>query len=58
VQVKKLPLSRKAILLPTRTAQHAVGDKVESAYRRGDMLAKRHALMRDWERFCNGSVRD
>jgi integrase len=34
---------------------HSVGDKVEQAYRRGDMLAKRHALMRDWERFCNGS---
>ena len=32
---------------------HAVGDKVEQAYRRGDMLAKRHALMRDWERFCS-----
>ena len=34
---------------------HAVGDKVEAAYRRGTMLAKRHALMRDWERFCNGA---
>jgi integrase len=32
---------------------HAVGDKVEAAYRRGNMLAKRHELMRDWERFCN-----
>jgi integrase len=27
---------------------HAIGDKVEAAYRRGDLLAKRVALMRDW----------
>jgi integrase len=33
---------------------HTIGDKVEAAYRRGDMLAKRHNLMRDWERYCNG----
>jgi integrase len=33
---------------------HTVGDKVEAAYRRGDMLAKRHQLMRDWEAYCNG----
>ena len=33
---------------------HTISDKVEAAYRRGDMLAKRHALMADWERFCNG----
>ena len=33
---------------------HAVSDKVEQAYRRGTMLAKRHALMADWERFCRG----
>ena len=33
---------------------HAVGDKVEAAYRRGNMLGKRHALMRDWEAYCNG----
>jgi integrase len=34
---------------------HTVGDKVEAAYRRGDMLAKRHALMKDWESYCNGN---
>ena len=34
---------------------HVVDNKVEAAYRRGDMLAKRHQLMRDWESFCNGS---
>jgi integrase len=33
---------------------HAVGSKTEEAYRRGDMLAKRHALMADWGRFCLG----
>jgi integrase len=31
---------------------HTVGSKVEAAYRRGDMLEKRHALMADWEQFC------
>ena len=27
---------------------HTVASKVEAAYRRGDMLEKRHALMQDW----------
>ena len=31
---------------------HAVGDKVEAAYRRGDLLRKRHQLMANWETFC------
>lgn len=31
---------------------HAVGNKVEAAYRRGDMLAKRHKLMADWQKYC------
>jgi len=31
---------------------HAVSDKVEAAYRRGEMLDKRHRLMGDWEAFC------
>jgi integrase len=31
---------------------HAVGDTVERAYRRGDALAKRRALMQDWAKFC------
>ena len=30
---------------------HAVGDKVEAAYRRGDLFSKRVALMRDWAAF-------
>ena len=35
---------------------HAVGNKVEAAYRRGDMLEKRHRLMADWARFCNSAI--
>jgi integrase len=31
---------------------HAVGDKVEAAYRRGDLFAKRRQLMQAWARFC------
>ena len=30
---------------------HAIDDKVEAAYRRGDLLAKRVALMGDWASF-------
>lgn len=32
---------------------HTVGDKVEAAYRRGDLFEKRRALMEDWARFCD-----
>ena len=31
---------------------HAVGNKIEAAYRRGDMFLKRLSLMEDWGRFC------
>ena len=31
---------------------HAVGSKVELAYRRGDMLEKRRRLMEDWGSYC------
>jgi integrase len=31
---------------------HAVGDKVEAAYRRGDLFEKRRRLMDDWAAFC------
>ena len=34
---------------------HAVADKTEAAYRRGDMFEKRRALMNDWAAFCGGS---
>jgi integrase len=31
---------------------HAVGDKVEAAYRRGDLFDKRRRLMDDWSAYC------
>lgn len=31
---------------------HTVGDKVEAAYRRGDLLSKRVELMKAWGHFC------
>jgi hypothetical protein len=30
---------------------HTIGDKVEAAYRRGDMFDKRRQLMADWASF-------
>ena len=35
---------------------HTISNQVERAYRRGDLLEKRGALMRDWARFCISSV--
>ncbi len=34
---------------------HVVRDKVEAAYRRGDLFTKRAAMMQDWARQCSGS---
>jgi integrase len=31
---------------------HVVADKTEAAYRRGDLLTKRHKLMTEWARYC------
>jgi integrase len=31
---------------------HAIGDKVEAAYRRGDLYAKRARMMTDWAKHC------
>src|SRR5665213_258341 len=31
---------------------HTVADKVEAAYRRGDMFEKRRRLMHEWARYC------
>jgi integrase len=33
---------------------HAVSDKVEAAYRRGDLFQKRRELMAAWGRYCDG----
>jgi integrase len=35
---------------------HTVSDKVEAAYRRGDLFAKRRQIMEAWARFCTPSV--
>jgi integrase len=31
---------------------HTIGDKVEAAYRRGDLFEKRRRMMEDWARYC------
>ena len=36
---------------------HAVGDKVEAAYRRCDLFARRRAMMTAWAAYCN-SMKD
>jgi len=33
---------------------HTISDKVEAAYRRGDLFDKRRRLMEDWAAFCGG----
>ena len=32
---------------------HAISDKVEAAYRRGDLFEKRRQLMLDWAKYCS-----
>jgi len=32
---------------------HAVADKVEAAYRRGDLFEKRRRLMAEWAKYCS-----
>jgi integrase len=32
---------------------HTIGDKVEAAYRRGDMFEKRRRMMIEWAKFCD-----
>jgi hypothetical protein len=32
--------------------RHAIGDKVEAAYRRGDLFEKRRMLMAEWAAYC------
>lgn len=36
---------------------HAVGDKVEAAYRRGDLFEKRRRLMDAWSSWCASQIR-
>jgi integrase len=35
---------------------HAVGDRVESAYRRGDALSKRREMMAAWSAYCSSKI--
>lgn len=37
---------------------HAIGDKVEAAYRRGDLIDKRRQLMEAWATYCTGEIKD
>jgi integrase len=34
---------------------HTIGDKVEAAYRRGDLFTKRTKMMSDWAKFAGGA---
>ncbi|MCZ6496966.1 MAG: tyrosine-type recombinase/integrase, partial [Alphaproteobacteria bacterium] len=36
---------------------HIVSDKVEAAYRRGDLFQKRRRLMDEWARFCHSGAK-
>jgi integrase len=36
---------------------HTIENKVEAAYRRGDLFQKRRLLMEAWAKFCNTPVR-
>jgi integrase len=36
---------------------HVVGDKVEAAYRRGDLFEKRRRLMADWAKYCTAPAK-
>lgn len=31
---------------------HQIENRVEAAYRRGDLLTRRRHLMNDWEKYC------
>ena len=37
---------------------HSVGDKVEEAYRRGDLFPKRRQIMEDWAQYCQSRSSD
>lgn len=36
---------------------HTISNKVEAAYRRGDMLEKRFRMMNDWAKYCSVASR-
>jgi len=41
-----------ANIVAEQALAHVVGNAVEAAYRRGDLLDKRRALMEDWATYC------
>jgi integrase len=43
-----------ANIVTEQALAHLIPDKVERAYRRGDLILKRTRLMRDWSKFCSG----
>jgi integrase len=40
--------------LAEKALGHVLGDKVEAAYQRGDLLEKRRELMAAWSQYCQG----
>lgn len=37
---------------------HVVADKVEAAYRRGELIDKRHDLLEQWAHYCSSKPGD
>jgi integrase len=44
--------------LAEKALAHAIEDKTEGAYQRGDLLEKRRRLMDDWARYCGTAARN
>jgi integrase len=44
--------------LAEQALAHTLDNKVEAAYRRGDALEKRRAMMQAWDDFCGGVARE
>ena len=42
-----------ALAVPEAALAHALRDKVEAAYQRGDLLERRRRLMEEWAAFCD-----
>jgi len=42
--------------VPEMALAHTVSDKVEAAYRRGDLFQKRRQVMDAWARYCTAPV--
>jgi hypothetical protein len=56
-ELQPISLSCQSCCGSHRALAHAVSDKVEAAYRRGDLFDKRRRLMEAWAEFCeHGTV--